>query len=38
MSSEMEGDVKFASSAVTLSTLLSAITLCFWTYLIGSLN
>ena len=36
MSGEMEGNVKFASSAVTLSTLLSAFTLCFWTYLIGS--
>lgn len=36
MSGQMEGDVKFASSAVTLSTLLSAITLCFWSYLIGS--
>jgi len=38
MSSEMEGDVKFASTAVTLSTLLSAITLCFWSYLIGFLG
>lgn len=38
MSGEMEGDVKFASSAVTLSTLLSAFSLCFWTYLIGSFN
>lgn len=36
MSGEMEGDIKFASSAVTLSTLLSAITLCFWSYLISS--
>jgi predicted permease len=38
MSSEMEGDVKFASTAVTLSTLLSAITLCLWSYLIGFLG
>ena len=38
MSSEMRGDVKFASSAVTLSTPLSALTLCFWTYLIGFLH
>ncbi len=35
MSSEMEGNVKFASTAITLSTLLSAITLSFWEYLIG---
>jgi predicted permease len=34
MASEMDGDVKFASTAVTLSTLLSAITLCLWSYLI----
>jgi len=38
MSSEMEGDVKFSSTAVTLSTLLSAITLCFWNYLIHFLS
>ena len=35
MSSEMEGDVKFASTAVTLSTLLSLFSLCLWSYLIG---
>ena len=35
MSSEMEGDAEFASTAITLSTLLSAITLCLWSYLIG---
>jgi len=35
MSSEMEGDVKFASTAVTLSTLFS---LCLWSYLIGFLG
>ena len=35
MSSEMGGDVKFASTAITLSTLLSAITLCLWRYVIG---
>jgi len=34
MSSEMEGDAKFASTAITLSTLLSSITLCLWSYLI----
>ncbi|RLB21161.1 MAG: hypothetical protein DRG73_09015 [Deltaproteobacteria bacterium] len=37
MSSEMEGDVKFASTAVTLSTLLSLLSLCLWSYLIGFL-
>ena len=36
MSGEMNGDVTFASSEVTLSTLLSALTFCFWTYLIGT--
>ena len=35
MSSEMEGDVKFASTAVTLSTFLSLFSLCLWSYLIG---
>ena len=35
MSSEMEGDVKFASTAVTLSTLLSLFSLSLWSYLIG---
>jgi predicted permease len=34
MSSEMEGDVKFASTAVTLSTLLSLFSLSLWSYLI----
>ena len=38
MSSEMGGNVKFASTAVTLSTILSAITLCFWNYLIPFLG
>jgi malate permease and related proteins len=38
MSSEMEGDVKFASTAVTLSTLLSLFSLCLWSYLIGFLG
>jgi predicted permease len=38
MSSEMEGDVKFASTAVTLSTLLSLFSLCIWSYLIGFLG
>ena len=38
MSSEMEGNVKFASTAITLSTLLSAITLCLWNYLIHFLG
>jgi len=36
MSGEMNGDITFASSEVTLSTLLSALTFCFWTYLIGT--
>jgi malate permease and related proteins len=35
MSSEMAGNVKFASSAVTLSTILFIITICFWNYVIG---
>jgi predicted permease len=35
MSSEMEGDVTFASAAITLSTLLSAITFCIWGYLLS---
>jgi len=38
MSSEMEGNIQFASTAITLSTLLSAITLCFWGYLIHFLG
>jgi len=38
MSSEMDGDVKFASTAVTLSTLLSLFSLCLWSYLIGFLG
>jgi len=38
MSSEMEGNVKFASTAITVSTLLSAITLCLWSYLIHFLG
>ena len=38
MSGEMNGDVTFASSEVTLSTLLSALTFCFWTYLIGTIG
>jgi malate permease and related proteins len=38
MSSEMEGDVRFASTAVTLSTLLSLLTLCLWSYLMGFLH
>jgi len=32
MSSEMEGNAKFASTAVTLSTLLSLLSLCLWSY------
>jgi predicted permease len=36
MSGEMNGDITFASSQVTLSTLVSALTFCFWTYLIGT--
>ena len=35
MSGEMNGDPGFASSAVTLSTLLSILTLCFWVSLIS---
>jgi predicted permease len=38
MSGEMRGDIQFASSAITLSTLLSALTLCFWTYLVSFLG
>jgi hypothetical protein len=38
MSGEMNGDVTFASSEVTLSTLVSALTFFFWTYLIGLLR
>jgi len=37
MSSEMEGNIKFASTAVTLSTLLSLLSLCLWSYLMGFL-
>jgi predicted permease len=38
MSSEMEGDVKFASTAVTLSTLLSLFSLCLGNYLVSLLG
>jgi len=38
MSSEMEGDAKFASTAATLSTLVSLFSLCLWSYLIGFLG
>jgi predicted permease len=38
MSSEMEGNVAFASTAVTLSTLLSLFSLCLWSYLIRFLG
>ena len=37
MSGEMGGNVKFASSAVTLSTLLFIITICIWNYIMGSI-
>lgn len=38
MSSEMEGNIQFASTAVTLSTLLSLFSLCLWGYLIQYLG
>jgi len=38
MSGEMNGDVTFASSQVTVSTLVSALTFCFWTYLVGTIG
>jgi len=38
MSSEMKGNVQFASTAITLSTFLSLFPLCLWSYLIQFLG